>query len=217
MKTLREFMIESARTGATNQEIDDMVKAALKWSIQNDAKGLKYVIEVPVQCLLHAVAQMGLTSKNKVRLLVGGEKVRRVYMADGYDYDYDCCEEDASQCDHPHKADSKYDPAGAGINPTKTGYYGATAIEATMKAQRKHNTERSKEVDHDPINSPSHYTQGIECADYIESHGMDFFQGNAVKYLTRFRHKGSPVEDLKKAEWYLKRLIEVEEKKEVKS
>lgn len=60
----------------------------------------------------------------------------------------------------------------------------------------------------DLINNPSHYTQGIECADYIESHEMDFFQGNAVKYLTRFKLKGTPLEDLQKAEWYVKRLIE---------
>lgn len=60
----------------------------------------------------------------------------------------------------------------------------------------------------DNINNPPHYTQGIECADYIESHEMDFFQGNAVKYLTRFKLKGTPLEDLQKAEWYVKRLIE---------
>jgi hypothetical protein len=67
----------------------------------------------------------------------------------------------------------------------------------------------------DLINNPKHYTQGIECADYIESHGMDFFQGNAVKYLTRFRHKGTPIEDLKKARWYIDRLITQAEKNSV--
>jgi hypothetical protein len=30
-----------------------------------------------------------------------------------------------------------------------------------------------------------------------------------MKYLWRYRYKGTPVEDLQKAEWYLKRLIEV--------
>ncbi len=57
------------------------------------------------------------------------------------------------------------------------------------------------------IEHPKHYTQGIECADYIESHSMDFFQGNAVKYLTRFKHKGTPLDDLKKSKWYIERLI----------
>lgn len=65
----------------------------------------------------------------------------------------------------------------------------------------------------DLINHPAHYTQGIECADYVESHGMDFFQGNAVKYITRFKHKGTPLDDLKKARWYVDRLIKQEEKK----
>jgi hypothetical protein len=64
--------------------------------------------------------------------------------------------------------------------------------------------EKSKDSE---INSPSHYTQGIECADYIQSHEMDFFQGNAIKYLTRFKHKGNPVKDLHKAKWYVERLI----------
>lgn len=62
----------------------------------------------------------------------------------------------------------------------------------------------------DNINHPAHYCKGIECAAYIASHDMDFFQGNAVKYLTRFKHKGTALEDLKKARWYLDRLIEKE-------
>jgi hypothetical protein len=60
----------------------------------------------------------------------------------------------------------------------------------------------------DKINHPHHYNQGIECADYVESHNMCFFQGNAIKYITRFKYKGTPVEDLKKAVWYINRLIE---------
>jgi hypothetical protein len=60
------------------------------------------------------------------------------------------------------------------------------------------------------VNHPIHYTKGIECADYIESHEMDFFQGNAVKYLTRFKLKGNPIQDLEKAQWYVKRLIDIE-------
>lgn len=61
----------------------------------------------------------------------------------------------------------------------------------------------------DAVNSPSHYTQGIECIDYIESHNMDFCQGNAIKYLTRYKHKNG-LEDLLKCLWYIKRLVVVE-------
>jgi hypothetical protein len=59
----------------------------------------------------------------------------------------------------------------------------------------------------DLINHPSHYTQGIECADYVYSHKMCFFQGNAIKYLTRYKHKGTPLQDLEKARWYINYLI----------
>jgi len=65
----------------------------------------------------------------------------------------------------------------------------------------------------DPVNSPSHYNgQGIEAIDAIEaSMSQDEFQGylkgNVMKYIWRYRYKGKPVQDLKKAEWYLKKLI----------
>jgi hypothetical protein len=66
---------------------------------------------------------------------------------------------------------------------------------------------KSKEaVDH-----PDHYNKGIETIDYIESWKMDFNQGNVIKYVSRYAMKGG-LEDLKKARWYLNRLIELEEK-----
>lgn len=72
-----------------------------------------------------------------------------------------------------------------------------------------------KEYLYNTINNPSHYTangSAIECADYIESHTMDFFQGNIIKYVTRFKLKRKPKEDLLKAKWYLERLISKYEK-----
>lgn len=60
----------------------------------------------------------------------------------------------------------------------------------------------------DMVNHPSHYTKGkIEVADFIIDQEMGFLDGNVVKYVCRFRHKGNPIEDLKKARWYLDRLI----------
>ena len=64
------------------------------------------------------------------------------------------------------------------------------------------------------VNHPSHYTQGIEAIDYIESHKMNFNIGNVIKYVTRAKHKGTELEDLKKASWYLNREIERLEKGE---
>ena len=66
----------------------------------------------------------------------------------------------------------------------------------------------------DIINNPPHYGDGsIECIDYMKDNmdGMMFLgylEGNTKKYLHRYRHKGKPLEDLKKAKWYLNRLIE---------
>lgn len=60
----------------------------------------------------------------------------------------------------------------------------------------------------DMVNHPGHYTKGkIEVADFIIDQDMGFLDGNVVKYVCRFRHKGKPIEDLKKARWYLDRLI----------
>jgi len=64
--------------------------------------------------------------------------------------------------------------------------------------------------------NPSYYGFGddavIECIDYIESHAFDFLEGNVIKYVTRYEEKNG-VEDLKKASWYLDRLIKREEGK----
>ena len=62
------------------------------------------------------------------------------------------------------------------------------------------------------INHPQHYNQGIEAIDYIESHKMNFNIGNVIKYVTRAKHKGTELEDLKKSLWYLQREIERLEK-----
>ena len=59
------------------------------------------------------------------------------------------------------------------------------------------------------VNHPPHYNQGnIEVIDAIEDWGLDFNAGNVVKYVSRHQHKAEPLEDLKKARWYLDRLIE---------
>lgn len=66
-------------------------------------------------------------------------------------------------------------------------------------------------VEDDPVNHPHHYTYGtIECIDFIDScgWGMGFCAGNAMKYLTRFPHKGTPVQDLEKVIWYATHLKE---------
>lgn len=77
----------------------------------------------------------------------------------------------------------------------------------------------NKEPNSDIVDHPSHYNQGgIECIDCIKSAtvgkvGIEAFcVGNAIKYLFRYEEKNG-VEDVKKARWYIDRLIrELEEK-----
>ena len=68
----------------------------------------------------------------------------------------------------------------------------------------------------DMVNHPPHYNKnGIETIDAIESatgEGFEYYlQGNILKYLWIYKYKGKPLEDLKKAEWYLSKLIETVE------
>lgn len=65
----------------------------------------------------------------------------------------------------------------------------------------------------DNVNSPSHYTQaGIECIDAITAavSGKSGIEAvcvaNVIKYLWRYELKNG-VEDVKKAQWYLNRLV----------
>ena len=70
-----------------------------------------------------------------------------------------------------------------------------------------------REPVHDPINHPQHYTKhpsGVECITITE--WMNFNLGNAMKYIWRASLKGSLLDDLKKARWYLDREIQRMEK-----
>ena len=59
------------------------------------------------------------------------------------------------------------------------------------------------------VNHPKHYNTGkVEVIDAIEEWEMGFCDGNVIKYVARHKHKGKPIEDLKKAKWYLERLIQ---------
>jgi len=59
------------------------------------------------------------------------------------------------------------------------------------------------------IEHPPHYNRGIEMWDYAHSQNLSFFEGNIVKYVTRWKDKNG-IEDLYKAKQYLDKLIEVE-------
>lgn len=55
-----------------------------------------------------------------------------------------------------------------------------------------------------------HYKQmTIEPWDYIAANDLGFFEGNVVKYVTRWREKGD-INDIRKARHYIDKLIELE-------
>jgi len=65
----------------------------------------------------------------------------------------------------------------------------------------------------DSVNCPAHYNQGgVECIDAIKAsltaEGFQaYLKASSMKYLWRYEHKNAPIEDLRKARWFLDRLI----------
>ena len=82
------------------------------------------------------------------------------------------------------------------------------------KLRTKYKALVEEELEDDPVESPVHYNTGsVECIEAIKASMPDtefegYLKGNAMKYLWRYGYKGKPVEDLKKAQWYLARLTE---------
>ena len=72
-------------------------------------------------------------------------------------------------------------------------------------------------MEYDAVEKPSHYNQGKRQAivlidEILEQMVLDGKQGyrlgNALKYIIRHQHKGTPEQDIRKAVWYLLRLAE---------
>lgn len=67
---------------------------------------------------------------------------------------------------------------------------------------------------YDAVTKPEHYNQGgIECIGAIKAsmsreEYLGFLKGQVIKYLWRYRHKGNPEQDLRKAEYYNTKLID---------
>lgn len=90
--------------------------------------------------------------------------------------------------------------------------HGAVNTIATHPECERFERQQSQRLDadgtDDPVSHPKHYTShpsGVECITITEH--MSFCVGNAIKYLWRADQKGSPIEDLKKARWYIDREI----------
>lgn len=133
----------------------------------------------------------------------------------------ECCEinQYCFQCALHGKIGAKSCAGYAAENPEEV----ARLLDATVIKDKPITAEvvehHGEDAKADPVNSPAHYTSGgIECIDAMQAAFgaeavKDFCLCNAFKYLWRHRNKNG-VEDLKKARWYLNRLItemEVEE------
>lgn len=68
----------------------------------------------------------------------------------------------------------------------------------------------------DMVNSPPHYIGegGIEVIDFIDAFNLGHYEATIVAYVTRWKNKNG-LEDLRKAQFYLDRLIKREEKRAV--
>lgn len=86
-----------------------------------------------------------------------------------------------------------------------------------MVNELKHNADAEKKMsckqNNDPVNHPSHYTQGgkevIEIIQEVCSidEFIGYCKGNILKYLARRNFKGFYKQDLQKADWYLDYLL----------
>jgi len=81
------------------------------------------------------------------------------------------------------------------------------------KIDHSHDMSYENEITYDSVNAPQHYLHGKketidvinDCMTSDEFHG--YLKGNILKYVSRYKFKGEPLEDLQKASWYLNRLI----------
>ena len=91
-----------------------------------------------------------------------------------------------------------------------------------FKPEQAINYIHNGNVVQDNVNSPKHYCKGgLECIDAIRAavtdcHGFEAYcVGNIIKYIWRYKHKNG-LEDLRKAEHYLKWLMEEVKKNETR-
>jgi hypothetical protein len=58
--------------------------------------------------------------------------------------------------------------------------------------------------------NPRYYNKGkIQVTDFIEDQKLSFIEGNIIKYTCRYKDK-SGIQDLRKARWYIDKLIELQ-------
>lgn len=65
------------------------------------------------------------------------------------------------------------------------------------------------------VDAPDHYVNGreIEPIEVILDWDLSYLEGNILKYLSRWRRKGTPIDDLRKLHRYVHILLEREQRK----
>lgn len=93
-------------------------------------------------------------------------------------------------------------------------YIGKMYDECDFNNENVVNNETAKK---DMVNSPAHYNQSsMECIDEMilvfgKQVTADFCLGNVWKYRNRAPYKGNPIEDAKKADWYMMKYKELKD------
>jgi len=90
-----------------------------------------------------------------------------------------------------------------GYGSVSVGEVGGSGWVVSPTGQVIKQIDETDKID-ETINHPKHYTTGsIEPINVIHDWKLGFWLGNTVKYIARAEHKGTLVQDLKKARWYL--------------
>lgn len=161
--------------------------------------------EKPFDAVAYATEKLGPPSARSVRLggpaWYGRGIALVLYVADGslkMNYRNNHTGSNGTACTHPGFIRNAIDDAAA--------HWPKKEIDMPQKPPA--------EPTPDNVNSPAHYTQGgVETIDAISSAvagytgAAAYCAGNVCKYIARGPFKGSHIEDLRKASWYLDRLI----------
>jgi hypothetical protein len=130
------------------------------------------------------------------------------------------CEKDGA-CGDCECDPAEDEPISVGITPDGNLAYTVSGEPLTFEEEIKffdqlrsnmaaveNNVAEIIQAEHDPVNKPKHYTShpsGVECIEISEK--LSFNLGNAFKYVFRRDDKENTLQDVSKAEWYLKREI----------
>jgi hypothetical protein len=89
-------------------------------------------------------------------------------------------------------------------------------LKDSLSKAQEHFYSNKTPAKEDVVNSPPHYNKGgVECIEALQAaltteEFEGYLKGNAMKYLWRCNLKNNKLQDLHKAQWYLNRLIEVQ-------